>query len=196
MHVIFCCLVWSVIFEMAFFDSQGVWTSLFPFSSDAAHRAPDVLLSPDRLTVTRTSSAAYAWARSERGFPPGCGAVKWAVKLSEESGGQVYKVGVVSDAFTGYTEVRPKKSWFFQNNGILVDGELQGDWTSKDAFFSAGDVVTVELERRHGQDGVMRVRVAGKAFVRDMTGLPRDGMLYPAVCLWNSEQSCTMVAAP
>ena len=65
-----------------------------------------------------------------------------------------------------------------------------------DAFFSPGDVVTVELERRHGQDGVMRVRVAGKAFVRDMTALPRDGMLYPAVCLVNIKQSYSMVAAP
>ena len=61
-------------------------------------------------------------------------------------------------------------------------------------FFSEGDVVTVELERRHGQDGVMRVRVAGKAFVRDMTALPRDGMLYPAVCLATKKQSYTMVA--
>ena len=56
--------------------------------------------------------------------------------------------------------------------------------------------MTVELERRHGQDGVMRVRVAGKAFVRDMTALPRDGMLYPAVCLCNIKQSYSMVAAP
>ena len=92
----------------------------------------------------------------------------------------------------------PEKSWFFQNNGIHVDGKWQGDRTSMDAFFSAGDVVTVELERRHGQDGVMRVRVAGKAFafVRDMTALPRDGMLYPAVCLGHSKQSYSMVAAP
>ena len=133
MHVIFCCLVWSVIFEMAFFDSQGVWTSLFPFSSDAAHRAPDVLLSPDRLTVTRTSDDDYssAWARSERGFPPACGAVKWAVKLGKEDGGCVYKVGVVSDAFTGCTEAYPKKSWIFQNNGIFVDGKRQGSIKSE-----------------------------------------------------------------
>ena len=94
----------------------------------------------------------------------------------------MHMVGVVSDAFTGYITLKgsgwPKKSWF--------------------SFFSEspGDVVTVELERRHGQDGVMRVRVAGKAFVRDMTGLPRDGMLYPAVCLANSKQSYSMVAAP
>jgi hypothetical protein len=56
--------------------------------------------------------------------------------------------------------------------------------------------VTVELERRHSHDGVMRVRVARKAFVRDMTGLPRDGMLYPGVRLDCSKQSYTMVAAP
>ena len=108
----------------------------------------------------------------------------------------MYKVGVVSDAFTGYTEVGPKKSWYFRNDAIHVDGKQQGDFTSMGAFFSAGDVVTVELERRHGQDGVMRVRVAGKAFVRDMTALPRDGMLYPAVCFCSSEQSYSMVAAP
>jgi hypothetical protein len=105
-------------------------------------------------------------------------------------------VGVVSDAFTGYTEVWPKKSWFFQNDAILVDGKLQGGFTSPGAFFSPGDVMTVELERRPGQGGVMRVRVAGKAFVRDMTALPRDGMLYPAVSLGNSQQSYSMVAAP
>ena len=86
-----------------------------------------------------------------------------------------------------------KKSWFFRNDAIFVDGEEQGGWG---AFFSEGDVVTVELERRHGQDGVMRVRVAGKAFVRDMTALPRDGMLYPAVSLVNIKQSYSMVAAP
>ncbi len=119
--------------------------------------------------------------------------MKWAVKLSEEDGGYCHVVGVVSDAFTEYTEGMPKNSWFFENNGIFVNGKQRG---GIGAFFSPGDVVTVELERRHGQDGVMRVRVAGKAFVRDMTALPRDGMLYPAVCLDNSAQSCSMVAAP
>ena len=59
-----------------------------------------------------------------------------------------------------------------------------------------GDVVTVELERRDGRDGVMRVRVAGREFMGDMTGLPRHGMLYPVVRLNNSEQSYTMVALP
>ena len=118
--------------------------------------------------------------------------MKWAVKLGDENGGGWHRVGVVSDAFTGYTGWCPKNSWFFQNNAIYVDGKWQGSG----AFFSEGDVVTVELERRHGRNGVMRVRVAGKAFVRDMTALPRDGMLYPAVCLDSNKHSFTMVAAP
>ena len=102
-------------------------------------------------------------------------------------------MGVVSDAFTEYTAFAPNNSWSFSNGNTWVDGERQG---ASGDFFEAGDVVTVELERRHGQDGVMRVRVAGKAFVRDMTALPRDGILYPAVCLLNSKHSYSMVAAP
>ncbi len=120
--------------------------------------------------------------------------MKWAVKLSKEHGDCCHRVGVVSDAFTEYTKVAPKHSWSFQNIAIWVEGKVQGGVAF--GFFSPGDVVTVELERRHGQDGVMRVRVAGKAFAWDMTALPRDGTLYPAVRLWNSKQSCTMVAAP
>jgi hypothetical protein len=120
--------------------------------------------------------------------------VKWAVKLGEGGAGLfLHGVGVVSDAFTLYYAYSPKKSWFFTNHNAWVDGKMQGSYADS---FSTGDVVTVELERRHGQDGVMRVRVAGKAFARDMTGLPRDGMLYPAVRLDGNKQSCTMVAAP
>ena len=62
--------------------------------------------------------------------------------------------------------------------GLLwVEGGERGAWISNKVFFSSGDVVMVELERRHGQDGVMRVRMAGKAFVWEMT-IPHDGVLY------------------
>ena len=50
-------------------DAVVLSTALFPYSSDAAHRAPFVLLSPDRLTVTRTSGDTLARARSERSWP-------------------------------------------------------------------------------------------------------------------------------
>ena len=46
-----------------------------------------------------------------------------------------------------------------------------------------------------GVDGVLRVRVAGKR-ERELRGLPKDGLLYPIVCLNNNEQSCSMVALP
>ena len=163
------------------------------FSSLAAHRAAAVVLSPDRLTVTQTSNE-DAWVRCERGFAPGCGAVKWAVKLGDVHGGNVYLLGVVSDAFTEYTQYHRSGSWYFQNDAIWADGKLQGDFSSD--FFGPGGVVSVELERRPGQDGVMRVRVAGRAPKQDMTGLPRDGMLYPAVCLLNDKQSYTMLPRP
>jgi hypothetical protein len=175
--------------------------SMLRFSSLAAHRAAAVTLSPDRLTVTQTSTT-FAWVRCERGFPPGCGAVKWAVKLGDDSGGRVCVnvLAVVSDAFTGYNGYHPSGSWCFQNDMIHVDGqEVRGQNGSPyfaPWFFAKGDVVSVELERRPGQDGVMRVRVAGKAPKQDMTGLPRDGMLYPAVCLLNDKQSYTMLPLP
>jgi hypothetical protein len=47
--------------------------TLFPFSSDAEHKAPDVVPSPDRLTVTRKTNNEWAWVRSERGVGSGCG---------------------------------------------------------------------------------------------------------------------------
>ena len=121
--------------------------------------------------------------------------MKWAVKLGEENGGYAHKMGVVSDAFTEYTEALTAGNSSFVWKKESVDGTSQM-CIGLSELFSPGDVVTVELERRHGQDGVMRVRVAGKAFVRNITGLPRDGMLYPAVCLANSKQSYSMVAAP
>jgi hypothetical protein len=104
--------------------------------------------------------------------------VKWAVKFSEESGSYLHVVGVVSDAFTKNAEPNCQNMHGGFKTTRVMSTKIGGDITYR--FFRAGDVVTVELERRHGQDGVMRVRAAGKAFVRDMTSLPRDGMLYPA----------------
>jgi serine/threonine protein kinase len=182
--------------------------ALLHFSSLAAHRDDVIVLSPDRLTVTaqRFDHKRYsAWVRCERGFPPGCGAVKWAVKINS-GGDYMNSLGVVSDAFTSYKEIKgfgpSAASWFFTNDMMTVDRKSvvsgqNGDSTRfRPWFFNAGDVVTVELERRHGQDGVMRVRVAGRAPHRDMTGLPPDGMLYPAVCVEDSRQSYSMIPPP
>ncbi len=118
------------------------------------------------------------------------------MKLSEKDGHKVHMLGVVSDAFTkfGGCNLDEGNIWYFQNDAIRANGERQGDF--RRGFFGPGNVVAVELERRDGRDGVMRVRVAGREFMGDMTGLPRHGMLYPVVGLVSSVQSYTMVALP
>jgi hypothetical protein len=172
---------------------------MFPFSGDASHRAPGVVLSPDHMTVNRTTNCGgRAWARSDRGVDAGCDLVRWAVQLSPVHGGALFMVGVASAAFREYNEYMPEQAWFFEDKHVYADGQLQSG-SFAEVFnpqpFAAGDVVTVELERTPGVDGVLRVRVAGKV-ARELRGLPRDGVLYPIVGMSNRDQSYTMVALP
>jgi hypothetical protein len=168
---------------------------LFPFSSRKEHKAPAIVISRNHLTVTRTTDPDCAWARRERGVGAGCGVERWALHLGEMRGGfSFFKVGVASDALKGYTKLSPKQSWFFSDSYMAANGQQQGGNFDSPAF-AGGDVVTVELERAPGVDGVLRVRVAGKV-ARELKGLPSDGMLYPAVCLNGKQQSYTMVALP
>jgi hypothetical protein len=50
---------------------------------------------------------------------------------------------------------------FFLDTCMLTDGQQQGDHFDSHPF-AAGDVVTGELQRAPGIDGVLRVRVVGK----------------------------------
>ena len=83
-------------------------------------------------------------------------------------------VGVASAAFREYNEYMPEQSWFFEDKHVYADGQLQSG-SFAEVFnpqpFAAGDVVTVELERAPGVDGVLRVRVAGKV-ARELRGCP------------------------
>ena len=91
----------------------------------------------------------------------GCGVVRCALQLGKEGSWHVFKVRVASDTFRGYTEGSPKQSWYFSDNRMFADGQHQGYCFDSPAF-AAGDVVTVELERAPGVDGVLRVQEAGK----------------------------------
>jgi len=166
--------------------------ALFPFSSRAEHKAPDVVISPDRLTVTRTTNPNFSWARSERGVGAGCGVVRWALQLGKQNVDYSFRVGVASDAFSEHTAIPPKQSWYFSDYYMFANGQQQSAYFNSPPF-AAGDVVTFELERAPGVDGVLRVRVAGKVG-RELRGLPMDGVLYPIVCLANKKQRYTMVA--
>ena len=111
----------------------------------------------------------------------------------------MFRAGVVSDAFESfsfgeYTEGHPKQSWFFQNDRMCADGRQKvSDFAT--CPFATVDVVTVELQRAPGVVGVLRVRVAGKT-PRKLRVLPREGMLYPIVCLHNNKQRMSMVGLP
>jgi hypothetical protein len=159
--------------------------ALFPFSPLGQHKYSDLELSRDHLTVTWPHGYGYAWVRSKQGVAAGCGVVKWALQLGKNSGDNTFTVGVASKYFSGYTEHNPVLSWFIQNENYDGDAEP----------FAAGDVVTVELERTPGVNGVLRVRVKGKT-PQELRGLPMDGMLYPIVCLSNMYLSYTMVKVP
>ena len=103
-----------------------------------------------------------------------------------------FMVGVASEALRSNAVIYPKHAWFMRNDSMIADQRQQGDLFQPHPF-TAGDVVIVELERAHGVDGKLRVRVAGKT-PREMVGLPRNGMLYPILGLSHYFQSATMVA--
>ena len=90
----------------------------FRFSSSRLHSARDAVVSPQRLSVTKTSPTnVHAWARSEHGIGPECGVVRWAVKHSCNGFCVGFAVGVASDAFRQYMHPRPDEAWFWCDQG-------------------------------------------------------------------------------
>jgi len=168
---------------------------VFVFSSDAAHRSPDVTLSDDCTMASLDAFAPCGWARCERGAGAGCGVMRWAVKLGPDDGGNVFVMGVASEGFSEYS-VSPchdlKQLWMFQNQGVCSNGNRSEFFPS---CFEKCDIVTFELERRPGVESVLRAVVAGKT-PQEIRGLPEDGVLYPIVCLVNDVQGVTMVPLP
>jgi hypothetical protein len=189
-----------------------------PFSVGTG--APLVILSPDRLTATQTNDYGpggahisiprtledgarrqLAWARSESGVDAACGVVRWAMQFSQESYLSVC-VGVAAEAFRELTadlsprSGGPRQVWFFDfsDDCVFADGQKQGRFITQHMLFAAGDVVTVELQRARGVDGMLRLLMAGEA-PQELRGLPRDGVLYPIVGL-GYEESVTMIALP
>ncbi len=135
----------------------------FPFSARPLHSAADIVLSPDRFTVTRPSGqlgSGYAWARSEQCVAAGCSVARWAVKLSNRSGSCFFKVGVASEAFKEYSSGLPKQVWYFQDTSMHADLRQHDEvCVPVPLAFAAGDVVAFQMERAPGIDGVLRVQV-------------------------------------
>jgi hypothetical protein len=178
-------------------SATPVFAELLAFSDRVELKASDVVLSPDFLSVSRPSAPAGGsdgWARSKRGFGAGCGVVRWAIRLGNQDGGFQYKVGVASADFRDYCAGWPQHTFFFQQEFVMANGQHVASYNA-DKCFTAGHVVIVELERAPGVDGVLSVQIEGNPR-QEWKGLPRDGMLYPIVCVCNAVQSYTMVALP
>ena len=173
----------------------GVRAGVLVFSSDAAHRSPDVMLSDDCDSAVLADFAGCGWVRCERGADAGYSTMRWAVKLGPDDGGNVFVIGVVSEDFVDYS-MSPgedlKQLWMFQNEGMCADGNRS---SLSPCCFNKCDIVTLELERRPGVDSVLRARVKGRT-PQEMRGLPESGVLYPIVCVVNDRQRLTMVPPP
>ena len=79
--------------------------------------------------------------------------------------------------------------WFFQNDAIWCNGYSEGYFSP--GCMEPGDIVTLELERRVGCEGVMRVKANGRP-TKQMAGLPSEGVLHPVVNILNRLQSVTI----
>jgi hypothetical protein len=171
----------------------------FVFSSAAAHKSPHVNLSDNRAVATLSAFNSCGWVRGERGAEAeaeaGGSVMRWAIKLGRDDGGTVFVLGVVSDQFCDYNASIVKglrHLWAFENAAARSDGrriELPH------LCFRAGDTVALELERRRGLEGVLRVRAKGRT-AQELRGLPAIGALYPVICIVNDRQKVAMVAVP
>jgi hypothetical protein len=169
------------------------------FSSAAAHKSPHVNLSDNRAVATLSAFKSCGWVRGERGAEAeaeaGGSVMRWAIKLGRDDGGTVFVLGVVSDQFCDYNASIVKglrHLWAFENAAARSDGrriELPH------LCFHAGDTVALELERRRGLEGVLRVRAKGRT-AQELRGLPAIGALYPVICIVNDRQKVAMVAVP
>ncbi len=153
--------------------------AMFLFSSRPEHKYSGVELSRDRLTVTRPRNwfdPGYVWARSERGAAPGCGVVRWALRLwldehncDDEAREDPFKVGIYSsDYFSGYAEDDPVLCHYFENQCFGAD-----------VPWGCDDVHVAVFSDFLGGVGV----VIGEAFVN-------VAVVYDTLCAYVSADGC------
>jgi hypothetical protein len=124
------------------------------------------------------------WARTRVGVPSGA-VTSWRVKLSEEDGGMVHYVGVVSDSFAEWDgEGMPEGEgnegyWAAQNDRVWACGEE----LETEHNFNEGDTVTLKLDRQ-----ARTLTVVGSQRTVTIRDLPATGVLYPAVGFCNAAQ--------
>mmetsp|Transcript_32327 Transcript_32327/g.44408 ORF Transcript_32327/g.44408 Transcript_32327/m.44408 type:complete len:173 (+) Transcript_32327:92-610(+) len=121
------------------------------------------------------------WVRGSFCARPGQ-KISWKIKLSRESGGNVFSVGVISSSFSRWEGTYCRNSWLIQNDSVYKDGEFV---SFESGNFSAGDILTLVLDRS-SKRGILSCFVNGSetAFVE----VQNFDVLYPCARVINHQQ--------
>lgn len=130
--------------------------------------------------------------RARFGVPP-LAVETWRVSFSAEDGGKVFIVGVASDDLAAYEfssrpiEICALGSWVFTNHNQYSSGDNHSNQIYK--RFDAGDTVYFTLNRiKHSLTLSL-----SSGFNTIITGLPKDGALYPLLGFLSSEQHAELL---
>ena len=109
---------------------------------------------------------------------------RWRVSVSQEHGGGVHVLGVVSERFNdwdGTTRRGCDGNWVVLNDISWACGkQLDSSW---EEIFAAGETVSLTLDRC-----AHTLTVVGSGRIVVFRDLPAGGDLYPALAFTNSEQ--------
>jgi hypothetical protein len=123
------------------------------------------------------------WVRMRWAVPVGSVA-RWRVSVSQEHGGGVHVLGVVSERFNdwdGTTRRGCDGNWVVLNDISWACGkQLDSSW---EEIFAAGETVSLTLDRC-----AHTLTVVGSGRIVVFRDLPAGGDLYPALAFTNSEQ--------
>eukprot|EP00903_Cladosiphon_okamuranus_P007137 g6932.t1 len=155
-----------------------------PFMLDAEGCGPNLLLTNSNLTVTNTGRKKWSAVRATRGF--GCGVHRWEVRIDRCVSKNVF-VGVMSSESRLNNYVgSDRKGWGYLANRAIWHNK--GKVRSYGDLFREGDTIGVTLNM---DLGTLRFTCNGRDLGLAVQGL--EGMLYPAVSMYNRNDQLTFI---
>jgi len=151
-------------------------------------KAPDLLIREEvsvfydrkgskvKLRGERQAGWGKGWVRTKKGVALGMVA-SWRVTLSEEHGGKVHVIGVVSEGKRNWDDHNFRdesdSAWVAQSDAVFANGTLQGGLKK---IFQKGETVHLTLDR-----SAHTLTIVGSLSTAIIPNLPVDGSLYPAM---------------
>eukprot|EP00752_Nemacystus_decipiens_P011018 g9791.t1 len=155
-----------------------------PFMLDAEGCGPNLRLSRSNLTVTNTGRKKWSAVRATRGFA--CGVHRWKVRIDRCVSKNVF-VGVMSSESRLNNYVGSDKTgWGYLANKAIWHNK--GKIRSYGDLFREGDTIGVTLNM---DLGTLRFARNGRDLGLAVQGL--EGILYPAVSMYNRSDQLTLI---